>query len=37
MKIMLDDFNVKVGREDFLNRQMGSKFYSKSVMIMELR
>jgi hypothetical protein len=36
MKILLGDFNAKVGREDFLNRQFGMKVYAKLVMIMEL-
>jgi hypothetical protein len=35
MKILLD-FNVKVGREDILNRQLETKVYTKLVMIMEL-
>jgi hypothetical protein len=29
MKILLEDFNVKVGREDFLNGQLGMKVYTK--------
>jgi hypothetical protein len=36
MKILLGDFNSKVGREDNLNRQLGMKFCTKLVMIMEL-
>jgi hypothetical protein len=36
MKILLGDFNAKVGREDFLNRLLGIKVYTKLVMIMEL-
>jgi hypothetical protein len=36
MKILLDDFNGKVGREDFLSRQLRMKVYMKLVMIMEL-
>jgi hypothetical protein len=36
MKILLGDFNAKVGREIFLNRQLGKKFYTKLVIIMEL-
>jgi hypothetical protein len=36
MKILLVDFNAKVGTEDFLNRQLGMKVYTKLVMIMEL-
>jgi hypothetical protein len=33
MKILLGDFNAKVGREDFLNQQLGMKVYMKFVMI----
>jgi exonuclease III len=36
MKILLGDFNAKVGKEDILNRQLGMKVYTKLVMIMEL-
>jgi exonuclease III len=36
MKVLLGDLNAKVGREDVLNRQLGMKIYTKSVMIMEL-
>jgi exonuclease III len=36
MKILLGDFNAKVGREDISNRQLGMNVYTKSVMIMEL-
>jgi hypothetical protein len=36
MKILLGNFNAKVGREDFLNRQFGMKVCTKLVMIMEL-
>jgi hypothetical protein len=36
MKILLGDFNAKVGREDFSNQQLGIKIYTKSVMTMEL-
>jgi hypothetical protein len=36
MKILLGNFNAKVGREDFLNQQLGMKVYTKLVMIMEL-
>jgi hypothetical protein len=36
MKIPLGDFNAKVGREDFLNRQFGIKVCTESVIIMEL-
>jgi hypothetical protein len=35
MKILLGDFNAKVGREDFLNQQLGKKVYTKLVMTME--
>jgi hypothetical protein len=35
-KILLGDFSAKVGREDFLNRQLGMKVCVKLVMIMEL-
>jgi hypothetical protein len=35
-KILLRDFNAKVGREDFLNRQLGITVCTKLVMIMEL-
>jgi hypothetical protein len=36
INILLGDFNAEVGREDILNGQLGTKFYTKSVMIMEL-
>jgi hypothetical protein len=36
MKILLGDFNAKVGRKIFLNRQLGTKVCTKLVMIMEL-
>jgi hypothetical protein len=36
MNILLGDFNAKVGREDFLNQELGMKVYTKLVMIMEL-
>jgi hypothetical protein len=36
IKIVLGDFNAKLGRKTFLNRQLGMKTYTKSVMIMEL-
>jgi exonuclease III len=36
MKILLGDFNAKVGRENILNRQLGMEVYTKLVMIMEL-
>jgi hypothetical protein len=36
MKIRLGDFSAKVGREHFLNRQLGMKTYIKLVMTMEL-
>jgi hypothetical protein len=35
MKILLGEFNAKVGRKTFLNRQLGMKVYTKLVMIME--
>jgi hypothetical protein len=34
MKILLGDFNAKVGVEDNLNRQLGMKAYKKLVIIM---
>jgi hypothetical protein len=36
VKILLGDFNAKVGKEDFLNRQWGMKVYKNLVIIMEL-
>jgi hypothetical protein len=36
MKILLREFNAKVGKEDILNRHLGMKVYTKLVMIMEL-
>jgi hydroxypyruvate isomerase len=36
IKILLEDFNAKVSRKIFLNRQLGMKVYTKLVMIMEL-
>jgi hypothetical protein len=36
IKILLGDFNAKVGREGILNRQSGMKVYTKLVMIMQL-
>jgi hypothetical protein len=36
VKIMLGDFNAKVGRKDILNRQLGMKVYAKLVMTVEL-
>jgi hypothetical protein len=36
VKILLGDFNTKVGKEHFLNRQLGMKVYTKFVMTMEL-
>jgi hypothetical protein len=33
MKILLGDVSAKVDREDFLNRQLGMKVYTKLVMI----
>jgi hypothetical protein len=35
MKILLGDFNAKVGRKTFLNLQLGMNVYTKLVMIME--
>jgi hypothetical protein len=35
MKILLGDFNAKVGKETFSNQQLGMKVYMKLVMIME--
>jgi hypothetical protein len=36
MKILLRDFNAKVGREDISNQQLGMRVYTKLVTIMEL-
>jgi NhaP-type Na+/H+ and K+/H+ antiporter len=36
MKILLGDFNAKVGREDISNRRPGMRFYMRIVMIMVL-
>jgi hypothetical protein len=36
MKILLGDFSIKVGRVDIFNWQLGTKVYTKLVMIMEL-
>jgi hypothetical protein len=36
MKNLLRDFNAKVGRDGFLNKQLGTKVHTKLVMIMEL-
>jgi hypothetical protein len=36
MKMLLGDFNAKVGKEDILNRQLGMKIYTKLLMTMEL-
>jgi hypothetical protein len=36
MKILLGDFNVKVGRKKSSNRQSGTRLYVKLVMKMEL-
>jgi hypothetical protein len=36
MNILLRDFNAKVGKEVIFKPQLGSKFYKKLVMIMEL-
>jgi hypothetical protein len=37
MKILLEDFNAKVHREDILIWQLEMKVYMKLVMIMELQ
>jgi hypothetical protein len=36
MKILLDDFNAKVGGEDTSNQQLGMRVYIRIVMIMVL-
>jgi hypothetical protein len=36
MKILLGDFNAKVGREAIFKSTLGVKVYTKLVMIMEL-
>jgi hypothetical protein len=36
MKILLGDFSAKVGKEDILNRQLGTKVYTKLGIVMEL-
>ena len=36
MKILLGDFNSKVGRENIFSLQMGMRVYIRIVMIMEL-
>jgi hypothetical protein len=36
MKVLLGDFNAKVGREDIFKRQLGMRVHTKLVMIMEL-
>jgi hypothetical protein len=35
-KILLGDFNAKVGREDILNEQLKKKVYTKSGTVMKL-
>jgi hypothetical protein len=35
MKILLGDFNAKVGREDISNLLLGMRVYTQLVMIME--
>jgi exonuclease III len=35
MKILLGDFNAKLGKEDILNRQVGMKVYTKLAEIMQ--
>jgi hypothetical protein len=36
MKILLGDFNAKVGRETFSNQQLGMRLCTKLVLLMEL-
>jgi hypothetical protein len=36
IKILLGNFNAKVGREDIVNAKTGMRFLTKFVMIMEL-
>jgi hypothetical protein len=36
IKILLGDFSAKVGREDIVSRQLGTKVYMKLVMLMDL-
>jgi hypothetical protein len=36
IKILLGDFSAKIGRENIFKLQLGSKVYTKLVMIMEL-
>jgi len=36
MKILLGDFKAKVGRENILKRQLGTRVYIRIVVIMEL-
>jgi hypothetical protein len=36
MKVLLGDFNAKVGREDIFKRQLGMRIHTKLVVIMEL-
>jgi len=36
MKILLGDFNVKVGRENIFNRKLGMRVYIRIIMIMVL-
>jgi hypothetical protein len=36
MKILMGDFDAKIGREGTLNRQLGMKVCTKLVMIVEV-
>jgi hypothetical protein len=36
MKILVGDFDAKIGREDIFNRQFRMKIYTKLVVIIEL-
>jgi hypothetical protein len=36
MKVLLGDFNAKIGKKTFLNPQLGLKVHTKLVVIMEL-
>jgi hypothetical protein len=36
MKMLLGDFNAKIGREAFSNQQLGMRIYMKLVMIMDV-
>jgi exonuclease III len=37
MKILLGDFNIKVGREDIFKPKIGMRVYTNLVMIMEFQ